>query len=495
MKSKTPFYEAFDKKKKPTGKGKYILDDSDIEYEDDYYQDKRAPKKSQGAGPKGAVTGTKDGAVSAKGATLGAKKSEGGQWEKRGPQASFSKSPEKFRKAYEHPKYAAYRVDSKCSVSGNCGGCQLQSLSYEGQLIYKQDKVEKLLGKFGKVDKIVGMENPEHYRNKIHATFSYDKKGKIIAGIYEEDTHKVIPLSNCLIQDPRANSIIKTILKLMPSFKMTPYDEDYDTGFLRHVLIRTSHTNDEVMVVVVGGSPIMPSKNNFAKALVKEHPYITSVVFNVNNRKTSMVLGSQETIIMGKGYIEDTLCDISFRISPKSFFQVNAIQAEKMFKKAMSLAALKGQENVLDAYCGIGTIGLIASKHAGEVIGIELNPDAVKDAQHNAKRNSITNAQFYQGDAGEFMVEMANEGETLDAVFMDPPRAGSDENFLKSLVKLSPAKVIYISCNPETLARDLDYLTGNGYKVKQMIPYDMFPMTEHVEAIILMTRSGSSEKK
>jgi 23S rRNA (uracil1939-C5)-methyltransferase len=332
------------------------------------------------------------------------------------------------------------------------------------------------------------MENPDHYRNKVHATFSYDKKGKIVAGIFEEDSHRVIPVTNCLIQNEQANRIIQTIRKLMPSFKLTPYDEDYNTGFLRHVLIRTGHVSKQVMVVLVGGTPIFPSKNNFTKALLKEHPEITTVVFNINPRRTSMVLGDRDTVLYGKGYIEDTLCGKTFRLSPKSFFQVNSIQTEKLYKKALLMANLTGKENVLDAYCGIGTIGIIASDKAGEVIGVELNKDAVSDAITNAKSNKVENARFYQGDAGDFMFEMAEEGEALDVVIMDPPRSGSDERFLNALITLAPPTVVYISCGPDSLARDLKVLVNGGYKVKEMVPVDMFPWTEHVETVVLMSR-------
>ena len=388
-----------------------------------------------------------------------------------------------------------FHTENTCGVYGSCGGCQLQHLTYEGQLRYKDHKINQLLGAYGKVQPIVGMDNPLHYRNKVHATFSYDKKGKIISGIYEEESHHVIPVTNCEIQNSVANKIINTIRELMPSFKMMPYDEDFGTGFLRHVLIRRGHVSGEVLVVLVAGRPVMPSKNNFVKALLERHPEITSVVLNINSRRTSMVLGNQETVLYGKGTIEDTLCGTVFRLSPKSFYQVNSVQTEKLYNKAIELAGLTGTETVLDAYCGIGTIGLIASKKAKEVIGVELNKDAVKDAIYNAKYNHIDNARFYQADAGDFMVALAEEKEKIDVVFMDPPRSGSDEPFLASLVKLAPKTVVYVSCGPESLARDLKYLTANGYKVQSMHAFDMFPMTEHVECVILMQRSGLKDEK
>ena len=458
-----PFYEAFDKKKKNS---RYSGDDAELMEERPHAQH------------------------------LAKKRPSGNDKAYKGNHIQTAEKNMTFHgKEYIEPALRAYKTEPKCGVYGSCGGCQLQHLTYEGQLKYKQQKMEKLLGTYGKISPIIGMENPDHYRNKVHATFSYDKKGKIVAGIYEEDSHRVIPVNNCLIQNQKANAIIQTIRKLMPSFKLTPYDEDYSTGFLRHVLIRTGHVSKQVMVVLVGGTPIFPSKNNFTKALIKEHPEITTVIFNINPRRTSMVLGDRETVLFGKGYIEDTLCGKTFRLSSKSFYQVNTVQTEKLYKKALEMANLKGNENVLDAYCGIGTIGIIASDRAGEVIGVELNKDAVNDAVLNAKANKVDNIKFFQGDAGDFMLEMAEEGEQLDVVILDPPRNGSSEQFLNALIQLSPPTVVYISCGPESLARDLKVLVNGGYKVKEMVPVDMFPWTEHVEAIILMTRSGSVEKK
>ena len=376
----------------------------------------------------------------------------------------------------------------KCNISKKCGGCQFQGIPYKEQLKKKQKKEQSLLGAYGKVCSIIGMENPYYYRNKVHAVFDRDRKGNIISGIYEEGTHRVVPVENCLIEDEKSQAIIRTIRGMLKSFKIRTYDEDTGYGLLRHVLIRRGFSTGEIMVVLVTGSPIFPSKNNFVKALRKAHPEITTVVLNVNDRQTSMVLGDREKPIFGPGFIKDRLCGCMFRISPKSFYQVNPVQTEILYQTAIDYASLTGKEAVIDAYCGIGTIGLIAAKKAGKVIGVELNKDAVKDARINAKENKITNAAFYQGDAGRFMVEMAAKGEKADVVFMDPPRAGSDERFLSSIVKLSPKKVIYISCNPETLARDLKYLTKHYYKVEKIQPVDMFPFCDHCETVCSLSR-------
>ncbi len=375
-----------------------------------------------------------------------------------------------------------------CKSYKKCGGCQYQGLAYPKQLEKKQKNVEALLKKFGKVNPIIGMKEPFYYRNKVHAVFDRDRRGNIISGTYEANSHRVVPIEECLIEDKKCQEIIRTIRGMLKSFKIKTYDEDTGYGLLRHVLVRRGAKSGEIMVVLVLGSPIFPSKNNFVKALRKEHPEITTILLNVNSKKTSMVLGEKESVIYGKGFIRDELCGCTFRISAKSFYQVNPVQTEVLYNKAIEFAALTGKERVIDAYCGIGTIGMIAAKHAKEVIGVELNKDAVRDAKLNAKENNVKNIVFRQGDAGEFMTAMAAAGEKADVVLMDPPRAGSDEAFLSAVVKLAPKKVVYVSCNPETLARDLKYLTRKGYEVRKIQPVDMFGFTVHVETVVLMSK-------
>lgn len=377
---------------------------------------------------------------------------------------------------------------SPCPVDRKCGGCQYLSMDYQKQLRMKQEMVEKLLKTFGKLDSIVGMADPYHYRNKVHAVFDRKKDGTVISGVYQEGTHIVVPVTNCLIEDEKSDAIINDIRGLLKSFKIKTYDEDTGYGLLRHVLIRRGFASGQIMVVLVLGSPILPSKNNFVKALRKLHPEITTVVLNVNDKKTSMVLGEKESVIYGKGFIEDELCGCTFRISPKSFYQVNPVQTEVLYNKAMEYAKLTGQEKVIDAYCGIGTIGMVAAKQAKEVIGIELNKDAVRDAIGNAKRNQMKNIRFVQGDATEFMVAMAERKEQADVVFMDPPRSGSTEAFLDAAVKLGPKRIVYISCNPETLARDLKYITKKGYVMKAATPVDMFPHCDHCEVVCCLSK-------
>ena len=376
----------------------------------------------------------------------------------------------------------------RCPVYKKCGGCDFQGVPYEEQLKIKETQVRQLLAPFCKVHPIAGMKNPYHYRNKVHAVFSHDKKGNAVSGVYQKGTHIVVPVERCMIEDEKADEIIGSIRGLLKSFKIRTYDEDTGYGLLRHVLVRRGFASGEILVVLVTASPVFPSKNNFVKALRKLHPEITTIVQNVNGRGTSMVLGKQEKTLYGKGYIEDILCGYTFRISPKSFYQVNPAQTEILYKKAIKLAGLTGKELVLDAYCGIGTIGLIASRGAGQVIGVELNRDAVRDAVANAKRNQVKNVRFYCADAGKFMVDMAADGIKADVVFMDPPRSGSDVTFLDCLAKMAPKRVVYISCEPESLARDLKYLKKKGYQAEGAWPVDMFGWTGCVETVVMLSR-------
>ena len=380
------------------------------------------------------------------------------------------------------------RVKAPCPYYEKCGGCHIQHMSLEAQKTFKEKQVLDLMKKMVKVGPILSMDDPYAYRNKSHITYGYDGKGQDIAGIYAEKSHRIIEVDRCLIHHETADQIAISIKNMLKSFKLQPYDEDSQRGFLRHVLIRRGHMSGEIMVVLVVSGPVFPSKKNFVKALKKAHPEITTILMNVNNRRTSMVLGDKESVLYGKGFITDTLCGLEFKVSAKSFYQINSVQTEKLYNKAMDYARLTGKERVVDAYCGIGTIGLIAAQNAKEVIGVELNKDAVRDAINNAKQNGIKNARFHQGDAGAFMVDMANRGEIADVVFMDPPRSGSDENFLSSVVKLKPKRIVYVSCNPETQARDMKYLVKNGYKAKNVQPVDMFPQTHHVETVAELER-------
>lgn len=383
-----------------------------------------------------------------------------------------------------------------CPYAANCGGCDYQGIPYEKQLEQKQREMEKLLAKYApnsRLEKIIGAKNPENYRNKVHGVFGKDKKGNVYTGIYREGTHTIVPVKNCGIENKVASKILITLSELVQSFKLPVYDEDRRTGLVRHALIRTGYHTKEVMVVLVLSGPVMPSKNNFVKELCKRHPEITTVVLNVNDRKTTMVLGNRNITIYGKGYIEDELCGLRYRISPSSFYQINSEQTEVLYNTAMEYAGLTGKERVIDAYCGIGTIGMTAArgkdgKKAKEVIGVELNKDAVRDAVTNAERNQLKNIRFVNDDAGKFMVKYAADMErnTIDVVLMDPPRSGSTEEFIDAVKILSPKRVVYVSCGPDTLARDLAYFQKKGYEVKKIQPIDMFPFTKHTEIVCLL---------
>ena len=387
------------------------------------------------------------------------------------------------------------RKKSLCPHFKTCGGCQYLDMPYEKQLEHKKKEVSDLLRPFCKVEEIIGMDDPFHYRNKVHAVMARDRKGHIISGVYKEGTHTVLPVETCLIENKKADEIIGTIRELLPSFKMKVFDEDTGYGFLRHVLVRTAHATGEIMVVLITASPVFPSKNNFVKALRKIHPEITTVVQNVNGRDTSMVLGEKEHVLYGPGFIVDVLCGKKFRISSKSFYQINPVQTEKLYNLAIEAAGLTGKETVVDAYCGIGTIGIVAASAAKEVIGVELNRDAVRDAVTNAKVNGEKNIRFYNNDAGKFMVQMASQNAHADVVFMDPPRSGSTEEFMDAVAILNPDRVVYVSCNPETLARDLAYFKKKGYRAEKAWAVDQFPMTGHCETVVLLSKGEVDSKK
>ena len=381
----------------------------------------------------------------------------------------------------------AREIRWNCPVAAKCGGCQLTRLSYAEQLQWKQQRVAELLDGICEVRPILGMDDPFHYRNKVHAVLSVDKAGKPISGVYAMGTHRVVPVRHCLIEDRRADRIIQTIVAMLPAYKLRIYNEYTHRGFLRHILIRTGHVTGQIMVVLVATSLEFPGKKAFVQELIQRHPEITTVVLNCNQRETSMVLGTKEITLYGEGYMEDELCGKRFRISPQSFYQVNAKQCEVLYRTAIDAAQLTGAETLLDAYCGTGTIGLCASDGCKQLIGVELNADAIRDAKENARRNGVENARFLCDDAGRFMQKLAKDGNAPDVVMMDPPRAGSDQKFLQSLLMLKPKRVVYVSCNPETLARDLRVLVDGGYQAEWATPVDMFPGTEHVETVVLLS--------
>ena len=343
---------------------------------------------------------------------------------------------------------------TRCPHSKKCGGCQLQNLDYKEQLAHKERTCIRLLGKFCRVEPIIGMENPYHYRNKVQAAFGTTRAGRIISGIYQSSTHNIVAVDSCMTEDEIADRIIVDIRRLLRNFKMTTYNEVTGRGFLRHVLVKRGFQTGEVMVVLVTGTPIFPARNNFTRALLKLHPEITTIIQNVNDRYTSMLLGQNEKTLYGPGYITDILCGLRFRISAKSFYQINPVQTEVLYRQAIELAGFTGAEHAIDAYCGTGTIGLVAaSMGAAQVTGVDCVESSIRDARQNARHNGVDNARFAVADAGAFMRDMAaqaaaagragtdEEGRPL-VLLMDPPRAGSTEEFLRAAVQLAPEVVM-----------------------------------------------------
>ena len=380
------------------------------------------------------------------------------------------------------------RIQPRCKICTSCGGCQYQQLNYQAQLKYKTKRVKEALTRIAKVKTkvlpCIGMDNPYNYRNKIQVPFNKDKNGKVKFGFYKENSHIIMPIKECAIEDKRAAPILWDIKLLLEEMDIPVYNEDSGKGILRYVLIRTSHHYKELMVVLVTTVLNFPGQRNFINELVNRHPEITTIVENVNNRHTNVILGNQEKVLFGPGHIKDDILGLTFEISASSFFQVNPVQVEKLYSSALNLIDFNKKETVLDAYSGVGTIGLIVAKNAKKVISVEINKSAHKNAVENAKRNGVDNIEFVCADAGGYI---SKSNEDIDVLIMDPPRSGSDERFLSTVMDKRIKKIIYISCNPETLARDIAYLSSL-YEADYAQPVDMFPMTAHVETIVGLYR-------
>ena len=374
------------------------------------------------------------------------------------------------------------RIQPRCKICTSCGGCQYQQLAYSAQLKYKTKRVKEALSRIAHIKQdvlpCIGASNPYNYRNKIQVPFVKDRNGVVKFGFYKENTHIIMPIKECAIEDKKAAPILWDVKLLLEDMNIPTYNEDSGKGILRYVLIRTSHHYDELMVVLVTTSMNFPGQRNFVNELIKKHPEITTVVENVNSRKTNVILGDKEKVLYGPGHIKDDILGLTFEISASSFFQINPEQVEKLYKCALDL--VNPNEIVLDAYSGVGTIGLIAARNAKKVISVEINKSAHKNAVENAKRNNISNIQFVCDDASKFITKYIGD---IDTLIMDPPRSGSDETFLKTVMDKRIKKVIYVSCNPETLARDIEYLSPL-YEVKYVQPVDMFPMTAHCETVV-----------
>lgn len=380
-------------------------------------------------------------------------------------------------------------MSKTCKYYGKCGGCQTPNLTYPEQLSMKMAKVIGLMGRLCRVDEIVPMDDPYHYRCKVQTAFTR-VGGEMMAGIYQSASGRVIPAKSCLLENPLASQITRTAVKLAREFHLTVYNPKNGRGLLRHLLVRTSRTTGQAMVVIVTGKSPFTKAKAYTEALVAACPAVVTVVHNVNGSALAMAMGTRSTVLYGDGYFEDEILEKRFRVSAKAFLQVNPVQTEKLYKIALDAAELTGRESVIDAYCGVGTLGILAASHAGYVTGVEVIPEAAADASLNAVLNSISNAQFIADDAGEYMAYLASQKKRADVVFLDPPRAGCDKKFLNSLVKLSPRRVVYVSCNPETLARDARMLTHHGYRVTKITPVDMFPWTTHVECVAVLCREN-----
>ena len=371
----------------------------------------------------------------------------------------------------------------KCQMSQRCGSCRYINEDYALQLKRKQEKCQKLFPKHH-VHPVVGMENPYFYRNKVIVAFNQ----KYEYGLYEESSHQIAPIQKCLLHDEETHKILSSIQFLLKKYHMSIYDEKRKKGFLRHVLIRRAVKTNQTLVVLVVTDQVFQGSKNFCQILVKQCPSIKSIVLNINKRQTSVVLSQQEKVLYGKGFIVDELCGLTFKISAQSFYQINHIQCEKLYQKVFELMQCQKDDIVLDTYCGIGTMGMIVSKYVKQVIGVELNKEAYKDAINNAKMNQISNIRFINQDATEFMIDYASHHQHVDCVIMDPPRAGSTQAFIQAIQVLNPKEVIYVSCDPSTQARDLKWFQKIGYVCQDVYLYDMFPHTEHVESVVLLTK-------
>ena len=395
---------------------------------------------------------------------------------------------------------SADRVKPVCPIAHSCGGCQIMQLNYSKQLEIKKDIVVQNLSRIGKVENpnvmdTIGMDNPYNYRNKAQFPVGIDKKGKPVMGFFKKMSHEIIPLTTCYVQDTVNDVILDIIRQYIEKYKISVYDEKTHKGNLRHVVTKVGFHTHEIMVILVTKETKLPKIDALVEMLEAKLPGLRTVVQNINPNRTNVILGRENKIIYGDGIIEDTIDDLVFEISPLSFYQVNPIQTKVLYNKALELADISSEDVVYDIYCGIGTISLFLAKKAKHVYGIEIVKEAIENAKKNAERNNIENASFYAGKAEEVVPELYSRGITADVVVVDPPRKGCEEIVLDTIAKMNPKKIVYISCNPSTLARDVERLSKHGYEMDVAYPVDMFSHTMHVEAIVLMTRSGSGEKK
>ena len=389
-------------------------------------------------------------------------------------------------------KESSNRIKNGCPYQKMCGGCNFMHMSYEYEIEQKKKYLNDLFKNIKEIDEInvVSTFEPLNYRNKSQMTYKLSKTKKVVCGFYEEYSHNLIPVSDCMLQSKASNKVIEEINKVFTKHKIRPYDEKTREGTLRHVLVRYGFETKEMMVVLVTNGEMFPGRNNVIKDILKLNLNITTIVQNYNNRDTSIVLGDKNKVLYGPGFIYEKVGDYKFKISPNSFFQVNSIGMKKLYDLALSMAEINKNDIVLDAYCGVGTISIFASKFAKKVIGVEFNKNAINDANINAKINNIQNVYFIGDDATNFITHAAKDRTKFDILIMDPPREGTTKQFINAVTYLQPRKVIYISCDPVTLKRDLYTFYENGYDVKSITGVDMFPRTKHVECVVRLDRKG-----
>lgn len=390
-------------------------------------------------------------------------------------------------------KPSPYRVEPKCACARQCGGCQLQALSYEQQLVFKEKKVRGHLERIGgfsdfPMEPIIGMEEPYHYRNKAQFPVGRGKDGRIITGFYAGRTHSIIENRDCVLGVSINKEVLNRVLAYMERYQVEPYEEATGKGLVRHILIRYGFFTGEVMVCIIVNGNKIPMQEKLVESLC-EIPGMTSITLNINKERNNVILGDKIRLLWGQEYITDKIGDVSYQISPLSFYQVNPYQTEKLYAKALEYADLHGEETVWDLYCGIGTISLFLAQKAKFVRGVEIVPPAIEDARRNAALNGIENVEFFVGKAEEVLPqEYEKHGVYADVIVVDPPRKGCDETLLQTIVKMQPKRVVYVSCDSATLARDLKYLCGEGYELKKVCPVDQFGHTVHVETVVLMSK-------
>ncbi|MBW8585566.1 MULTISPECIES: 23S rRNA (uracil(1939)-C(5))-methyltransferase RlmD [Bacillus] len=399
-----------------------------------------------------------------------------------------------FGRLIELKEESPHRTDAPCPIYKQCGGCQLQHMTYEGQLLFKQKQVKDVLERIGKLDlsnvtvhPTLGMEDPWNYRNKAQVPVG-EREGGLVAGFYQQRSHDIIDMSACLIQQSKNDEAVQAVKDICTSYGVKAYNEERHKGWLRHIMVRYGVVTGEMMIVFITRTSDFPHKAKIIEDITAQFPHVKSIVQNINPNKTNVIFGNETNVIWGEEYIYDLIGDVKFAISARSFYQVNPEQTKVLYDKALEYAELQGEETVIDAYCGIGTISLFLAKQAKKVYGVEIVPEAIEDAKRNAELNGITNAEFAVGEAETVIPKWYEEGITADTLVVDPPRKGCDEALLRTIIDMKPKRVVYVSCNPGTLARDLRVLEDGGYQTLEVQPVDMFPHTNHVECCVLLVK-------